>query len=219
MLPNSLAQDICANSATEIADAHEVTKAILAQTTKVARVFLDTFAQRLKVKSELEDLSRRQKQRNDSGFTPNDQNQLHRAIYQLSQSEQLAATQEFERKNFEYSQDMTRKITLQQENTFIRQARVTHIETMKQLRDASAILFEQIAEFASGQGHQANMQTLDRPPVPPAAAPPANPMDLAPIPEAPADPDPDQVNQEEESPQNVEGVAKEGASDLPEDDR
>ena len=43
----------------------------------------------------------------------------------------------------------------------------------------------------------------DRPPVPPAAAPPANPMDLAPIPEAPADPDQVQVNQEEGNPQNV----------------
>ena len=42
----------------------------------------------------------------------------------------------------------------------------------------------------------------DRPPVPPAAAPPANPLDLPPIPEAPI-PDPAQVNQEEEAPQNV----------------
>ena len=43
----------------------------------------------------------------------------------------------------------------------------------------------------------------DRPPAPPAVQPPANPMALAPIPEAPADPDPAQVNQEDESPQNV----------------
>ena len=39
----------------------------------------------------------------------------------------------------------------------------------------------------------------DRPPVPPAAAPLANPMDLAPIPEAPAA----QVNQEDGNPRNV----------------
>ena len=49
--------------------------------------------------------------------------------------------------------------------------------------------------------HQFNRP--DWPPDPPAATPPANPMDLAPIPEAPADPNPAQVNQEEESPQNV----------------
>ena len=38
---------------------------------------------------------------------------------------------------------------------------------------------------------------------PPATQPSPNPMDLAPIPDAPPDPDPAQVNQEEESPQNV----------------
>ena len=41
-----------------------------------------------------------------------------------------------------------------------------------------------------------------RPPVPTAAAPPANPMELLPIPEAPI-PDRAQSNQEEGNPQNV----------------
>ena len=54
-----------------------------------------------------------------------------------------------------------------------------------------------------GEQYPQQFNRPDRPPVPPAAAPPANPMDLAPIPEAPADHDPAQVNQEEESPQNV----------------
>ena len=43
----------------------------------------------------------------------------------------------------------------------------------------------------------------DRPPVPPAAAPPANPMDLAPIPDAPPAISQVQVNQEDGNPQNV----------------
>ena len=54
-----------------------------------------------------------------------------------------------------------------------------------------------------GEKYPQQFNRPDRPPVPPAAAPPANPMHLAPIPEAPADPDTAQVNQEEESPQNV----------------
>ena len=42
----------------------------------------------------------------------------------------------------------------------------------------------------------------DRPPVPPAAAPPANPMDLAPIPDAPPAISQVQVNQEDGNLQN-----------------
>ena len=53
----------------------------------------------------------------------------------------------------------------------------------------------------NGEQYPHQFNRPDRPPVPPAAAPPANPMDLPPIPEAPI-PDPAQVNQEEESPQN-----------------
>ena len=39
-----------------------------------------------------------------------------------------------------------------------------------------------------------------RPAAPPATQPPPNPMDLLPVPEAPADPDPAQVDQEDGNP-------------------
>ena len=55
----------------------------------------------------------------------------------------------------------------------------------------------------NGEQYPQQFNRPDRPPVPPAAAPPANPMDLPPIPDAPPAISQLQVNQEEESPQNV----------------
>ena len=55
----------------------------------------------------------------------------------------------------------------------------------------------------NGEQYPQQFNRPDRPPVPPAAAPPANPMDLATIIDAPPAISQVQVNQEEESPQNV----------------
>ena len=53
-----------------------------------------------------------------------------------------------------------------------------------------------------GEQYPQQFNRPDRPPVPPAAAPPANPMDLAPIPDAPPAISQVQVDQEEGNPQN-----------------
>ena len=68
---------------------------------------------------------------------------------------------------------------------------------------ASGQLIESLAKRKfNGEQYPQQFNRPDRPPVPPAAAPPANPMDLAPTPDAPPAISQVQVNQEEESPQN-----------------
>jgi hypothetical protein len=136
----------------EIAEAHEMRKAVLSQMAKTAKSYLDTFQQRSEIISQIKDISERQKQRTDSGFIPNNPHHFMNqpGYHQLSQNEQLAKRQDYERKNLEHSQDEQRKSTLLQENQGIGQTRNGVIQVMEQLEHVSAMLFRQIVGFASG---------------------------------------------------------------------
>lgn len=135
----------------EIAEAHEMRKAVLSQMAKTAKSYLDTFQQRSEISSQIKDISERQKQRTDNGFIPNSHNFMNQPSYhQLSQNEQLAKRQDYERKNLEHSQDEQRKNTLLQEYQRIDQTRNVLLQAMEQLEHVSAMLFRQIVGFASG---------------------------------------------------------------------
>jgi hypothetical protein len=136
----------------EIAEAHEMRKAVLSQMAKTARSYLDTFQQRSEISSQIKEITGRQKQRTDSGFILNNHHHFKNqpGYHQLSQSEQLAKRQDHERKNLEHSQDEQRKNTLLQENQRIDQTRNGLIQAIEQLDHVSAMLFRQIVGFASG---------------------------------------------------------------------
>jgi hypothetical protein len=128
-----------------IAEAHKIQGEVLSQMAKTTRLYLDTFQRRSEIWLQIKDIEVRQKQRTDSGFIHPFMNQP--GYHQLSQNEQLAKRQDYERKNLEHSKDEQRKSSLQQENQAIDKTRIVNLEVMEHVNHVSSMLISQIVGF------------------------------------------------------------------------